>query len=778
MSQRADGDKMKNWNKKALFVDFLGIVMGRAAFFSMNPIAMGYFLYVYGQDTNKGVLIGTLLLGMMTKMDGVSVIKYGLIMLALSVIRHLLKQGNREISDHLWGLIGGSVTAALSITKAFLYADYIQYVALALLEGVLVYVSCALLQKGTAYILYGRKKEPMNNEEMISVGILLAIGIYTMPEFALIPLSLAQIVAYLVVIFMGYKYGPGVGAVIGAICGMVISYSSQSVTFIGILCILGIGSGMFQEIGKLGAGIAYIITGISLGYLYEHSLLKMQGLESLFLAVLVFWLVPTGWIQPVTWERQKSGDYVKQNLQILTKNKFQDFSASLEKLSRSFLNYTDKRQILGCDDMNGIFEDISGKFCKDCSQCDRCWNHNYQLTYELAQDMFAIAKRNGYLKSQDIPLAFKDQCMYADSFIKETNKRLEIATLNLKWYNKLMESRQAVAGQLGEMAETIKLFASDITEMKEVRNYLEEKMTARLKIHQIQVNSLVILENKEERLEVHVLAKTRKGRCITTREMATILSKAGDRRFRPSEQSRNIVPKEFAPLIFLEDTKYKVLTGIARATKKGEEISGDNFSFLELDSGEMVMTLCDGMGSGEEAHAESKSVIDLIEDFMEAGFKEASAIHLINSLYVLEADGRSFSTIDMGIVDLFTGNCNFVKMGAAATFLKRAQGVEVITSYSLPAGIFEDAEYEGARRRIGDGEFIIMMTDGVLDCFAGEDKEGAMRGVLEEIKSRNPREIANSILEEALMAAEAGGVEESAITDDMTVIVAGVWDKY
>ena len=37
----------------------------------------------------------------------------------------------------------------------------------------------------------------------------------------------------------------------------------------------------------------------------------------------------------------------------------------------------------------------------------------------------------------------------------------------------------------------------------------------------------------------------------------------------------------------MEDTKFKVLTGVARAMK--DSISGDNFSLMRLESGEEVI---------------------------------------------------------------------------------------------------------------------------------------------------------------------------------------------
>lgn len=762
---------MKKWINRTVAVELLGFVMGRAAFFSMNPIGIGYFICTKEMG-NHIVTAAMVLLGMATGMEAVDVVKYALAMAAISVMETMFRMegDGRRAAKKKQAAAGGIVVAALSMTKAFLYKDYIRQLVLALLEGVLVYISAQVLQKGTSYVLYHRKKEPMNNEEMISAGIMTAIFVYAMPHIGIGDISPAMAISYFVVLVIGYKYGPGAGAISGAACGLAVAVTSGGMTWVGIMCILGICAGMFQENGKLWSAAAFFISSISISLLYQKGVFSITEIWEPFIAAGVFLVLPKKLLSPAL-EKKEKEDYVKQNIQWMAENKFKDFSTSLQKLSRSFLNYTEERSGLGCDDVNQIFEEISGQFCKDCRMCGECWNKNYEMTYAATQNMFLNAKEKGRLMQCDIPEKFVNQCIHAEKFVEETNRSLKYAAINRSWYNKLLESRQAAAGQISEMAEIVKDFASEVCEMKEVRTTKEEQLVEKLKAKHIEIKQLAIMENKYGRQEIHILARTKKGRCITTKEMAVIAGKVLNKKFKPAEQTKNIVPKEAETLVFLEDTNYKVLTGIARAVKTGEELSGDNFSFLELDSGEFVMSLCDGMGSGEAANEESRSVIDLLEDFMEAGFQEKAAIHLINSLYVLKADGNSFSTVDMGIVDLFTGSCNFVKLGAAATFIRRENEVEVISSTSFPAGMFQQVEMDGARRVLEEGEFIIMMTDGVLDCFPGEAKEEAMCSILGECKSNNPREVANYVLEKS--AAASGGT----VSDDMTVIVAGMWKK-
>ena len=60
----------------------------------------------------------------------------------------------------------------------------------------------------------------------------------------------------------------------------------------------------------------------------------------------------------------------------------------------------------------------------------------------------------------------------------------------------------------------------------------------------------------------------------------------------------------------------------------------------------MVMMLSDGMGSGKEASEESEEVIELLEQMMETGIHEKTAIHLIKLLFPVYK-----STIPISIVE-------------------------------------------------------------------------------------------------------------------------------
>ena len=234
---------------------------------------------------------------------------------------------------------------------------------------------------------------------------------------------------------------------------------------------------------------------------------------------------------------------------------------------------------------------------------------------------------------------------------------------------------------------------------------------------------------------------------------------------------KNVISKEFEVTTFVQDVNYKTLTGLARATKSGETVSGDNFSFMELRTGELIMMLSDGMGSGMRACRDSENLVDVLESLVEAGFRKESAIRLINTLFVMSYEGKTFTTLDMTAIDLYSGSCEIVKNGAAATFIKKKDGVKTIFSSALPVGVEMEAKPETVTQMLEEGDFVVMVSDGVVDAFPGDEKEFYVENILENLKTNNPSEMARSVLMEALSR------NARQPFDDMSVLVAGIWKK-
>lgn len=450
--------------------------------------------------------------------------------------------------------------------------------------------------------------------------------------------------------------------------------------------------------------------------------------------------------------------------------KLQSYAKSFSGLSQIFSQMNQYKSNFEPEEMGRMQQEITGKICMSCNQCAICWQEDTSPMYEVFYKLIHSLEKRG-VAEEEVQRQLQDYCPYSDTIIEEAAGVFEKAKLNLSWYNRLLENRGIIAQQLDAMADIMEDCAREYIDVTEVKVRMISSVKYRLKERGIAVNDIHLYERQNGRLSLQVTVCSKWGNCITIKEIAKGIGLGMKRTMVPGKYVRSLVGKEEAYLTFEEDTVFQCLHGVARLTKDNAQVSGDSFSVLELEGGDCVLALSDGMGSGINACKESEMVIELIEKFLETGFQKETAIRMMNSAMVIQDEEGMFSTVDMADIDLYTGKCEFYKIGAATTFIKRGEEVECISSSTLPAGIFHQIEIEKSQRQLQGGDFVILVTDGVLDYLRVPSPEENLREILETIDTNNPGQLARQVLERILLFT-AGRVP-----DDMTVLAAGIWEK-
>jgi len=142
------------------------------------------------------------------------------------------------------------------------------------------------------------------------------------------------------------------------------------------------------------------------------------------------------------------------------------------------------------------------------------------------------------------------------------------------------------------------------------------------------------------------------------------------------------------------------------------------------------------------------------------------------SVLLLRSTDEIFATLDLAVVDQFTGEVEFLKVGSSPTFIKRGRDVEIVRSQSLPVGILNEIKLSTNRRRLGAGDVVVMMTDGILDALPDQaDKEEWIARMLRRVETTEPVELVRLLVDRAKQA--AGG----SVDDDMTVVVVRLEEK-
>ena len=335
---------------------------------------------------------------------------------------------------------------------------------------------------------------------------------------------------------------------------------------------------------------------------------------------------------------------------------------------------------------------------------------------------------------------------------------------------RLWENRQILKSHLNEMAKIMTEVACEVLCYRPMEDKKKRLIVRAMHEEGIRVENPCYISRDDGNESVVLTMSTEKRAGASAEEAADMISVLLDRRLQLSASSPFVIDRNPQSFILEKEARFLALTGFARAIKENETVSGDNYAVLEAERGRLTVMLSDGTGSGEQAGKDSEQVLDLTEKFLEAGYSTDAAVKMINTALFAMGEDKNHPTLDICEIDLYSGSCELRKVGGAATFLKREREIEQLSESNLPLGIFQQAQLQPIQRGLRDGDYLVMVSDGVVDAFEELDYENTMCAVLAEMKEQNPGELADKLLREALIA--AGG----RIKDDMTVGVIGIWE--
>lgn len=443
---------------------------------------------------------------------------------------------------------------------------------------------------------------------------------------------------------------------------------------------------------------------------------------------------------------------------------------SLNQLARAFDDGIEKNGQLTKDDGLAAMQASAALVCENCSRCNLYADSEKEDSYYLYYLLRAFEQK-GHIDFEDMPQMFQSGCRKKEDYLAQLNRSLGRATMNLSWKNRFLESRDAVISQFRELSVILEEFSRQIDRARDITDEYEYILKKHFRRYHVALGNLLLLEYENGQKEAFLTVRTTNGRCITSKDAALIMGEVMDgTRWSPAKDSRSIITKQYETVRFLEEGGYRMLYGASRIPKKGEKYSGDNYTFCESPGNQVVMSLSDGMGSGEAAARESKQVVELTEQLLETGFSPRAALKLVNTVLLLAGPEQHPATLDLSCIDLHTGVLEAMKLGAVPTFIIGEEGVEIMEAGEVPMGILNGVEPVLMSRKLWEGDRIVMVSDGVLDALPGDDKEQAMQQYLESVEEMGPQELADQVLDFAVSFIPAP-------RDDMTVLAAGIWKR-
>ena len=197
--------------------------------------------------------------------------------------------------------------------------------------------------------------------------------------------------------------------------------------------------------------------------------------------------------------------------------------------------------------------------------------------------------------------------------------------------------------------------------------------------------------------------------------------------------------------------------------------NGDAVMVRPLSGGRFLFALSDGMGHGIKARNESRRTLEMLSVCLQAGYTSEQTMKVVNGAMLSATGGEAFATLDMAVVDLWTGETEMNKLGACSSFIIQGQKINRLSGEALPLGILEHVLPAEKNILLEENDRVLMMSDGVADMFETDDDVIRM---IQKYSNEPPQTMAESILQEALER------QYLSPADDMTVLCVQMVLRY
>ena len=189
-----------------------------------------------------------------------------------------------------------------------------------------------------------------------------------------------------------------------------------------------------------------------------------------------------------------------------------------------------------------------------------------------------------------------------------------------------------------------------------------------------------------------------------------------------------------------------------------EGVNGDSNISFEADH-RQYMLICDGMGSGQDAHLTSELCVELLSKMLRVTDEKQAVLSMLNNL-IRAKNTECSSTVDLLEINLLSGEGRLVKSGACPSFVKRGTSVFKLQSKTAPLGIMKGLDAEELSFNVEKGDVCVMVSDGVIS--SKQDVHWLME-YLKEFSGSDPQTLCKGIMREA---------KRKGIKDDVTVACA------
>lgn len=741
------------------FVAAGGSVFGTYAPFGISAAAAVPFSGVFSS------LFGSIL-GYFMLSGGEGTFRYITSMIAVIAIRWTLHD-IRQINRH--SLYSAAVCfvptlatglAAMSVTGFSPHGIFL-YSLEAFLGG-----AAAYFFSRTVVILNGTKTLGMLLAPEIACLVLSGcIGVLSLSSVIVGPLSVGRIAALICILFASRYGGTTGGTVAGTAAGAVLSLGSEEQFFLGAAyAFAGLMAGIFFRTGKIPSALALTVSCTAVSLQSLDRITVIVTFAECLAASSVFVLLPKNagnFISAVF--APKNRDENSEGLRRSVIMRLDFASKALSDISSDVEEVAQKLSQLVTPTLESVYEKAAKTTCQYCGLRVYCWEHSDGISMESFEYVTDKLIKNGEITENDLRDDFRKRCCRSAEMAQEINKCYNNYLASEAASKRVDEVRSVVAGQFCGLGDILGEMADEYENYEFFDNELSDKIFMKFKeLGMVPASASCRVDHLGRMtVEASIYDDDRKKikRALIVKELSKICGRHFDTPGVTAAFGRCRIALCERPCFDVEIASSQHICGDGL-------LCGDHLRYFNDGMGRMISVLSDGMGTGGRAAVDGVMAVSIISKLIKAGLGFDCSIKVVNSALLVKSQDESLATLDIVSVDLYTGETNFMKAGAAMSFIRKNGEMYRVDTPSLPVGILTDVGFTYTEDTLSDDDIIVMVSDGALS--SGE--EWIERMIL-KWEDKSMQELAHLINDEA-SARRTDGHD-----DDITVIAMRMRDR-
>lgn len=605
-----------------------------------------------------------------------------------------------------------------------------------------------------------------SKEEKIAMIVVVGLALSVFNNLSIMSLSVFNILVLILVLIFGWKNGWITGAATGLILGLILTFISDvNMTYVVTLAFSGFISGILSKIGKIAIVIGFIIGNLYIAY-YANGFSELtMRISELLIASVVLLFMPKVFETKLDriFNKNKSLENPYQNMldsSTSVKEKIGAMSDVFDSIASVVVDVNEEDKIETREVIKKYIENTINEKCLGCDRRKNCLNEE---KLNLVVDYVANKLEN----NENIDEKMLDfNCELSKDFVKDIYEVYN----SMKLMRILKEKEKSNANKLSNQYKEVSKILSNIS--KNIKSDLikldkkQEKLREELKFYGYLVYEDEFKEDDsviEYTFVTNILSNIDKQKKEIVSIVSNILEKP-----MVIKLILNSSKSEKSKIKVISTPEFSIQSSVINMAKNGEEISGDSYLIDELQDLKHISVISDGEGSGRSASKSSRMVIDMLERLLSGGFDECGAIEIINSVLKLKSDSENSSTLDSMIIDLKNGNSQYIKLGAAPTYLVHEGKIITINNMNIPVGLSDSVDYLPISKKLYDKDIIIQISDGILnDCV--DISNNYFTECLKNIDiNRTPKIIVDELYRHILKE------NKNILKDDITIIVTKI----